>query len=197
MSAVEVPGVFATRFEPDGEPVGTAVIVPGRGYPPAAPLLFFAGFELLQHGWSVRQVWWDPPEHETDELTTAWVRGHVERALPESGRVLLVAKSLGTYAAPLAAERGFEAVWLTPLLQVPALVDAIAANPARQLLVGGSADELAWRVDVARALAERGCDVCEIPGADHALMAPGDTVRGVEVHVEVTRAVGAFLSGLG
>jgi predicted alpha/beta-hydrolase family hydrolase len=196
MSAVEVPGVVATSFEPEGDPVGTAVVIPGRAYPPAAPLLFFAGFALLQHGWSVRQVWWDPPPYESDEQTTAWVRDQVEPALPDGGRVLLVAKSLGTYAAPLAAERGVAAVWLTPLLQVPTLVEAITANPARQLLVGGSADDLAWRPDVARSLAERGCDVCEIPGADHALMAPGDTVRGVEVHVEAMRALDRFLSHL-
>ena len=45
---MEVPGVAATSFEPAGEAVGTAVVVPGRAYPPAAPLLFFAGFALLQ-----------------------------------------------------------------------------------------------------------------------------------------------------
>jgi hypothetical protein len=192
----EIPGVIATRFEPEGEPVGTAVVVPGRGYPPAAPLTFFAGFVLLQHGWSVRQVWWDPPEHETDERTTAWVREQVERELPESGRVLLVAKSLGTYAAPLAAERGYDAVWLTPVLQVPSLVEAIAANPARQLLVGGTADDFAWDQDVARDLAARGCDVLEIPDADHALMVPGDPVRGVEAHVEAARGLDAFCASL-
>jgi hypothetical protein len=196
MSAVRVPGVFATSFEPEGEPVGTAHLVPGRGYPAVAPLLFFAGFALLQHGWSVRHVWWDPPAHESHEETTAWVRARVEEALPRDGRVLLVAKSLGTYAAPLAAERGLEAVWFTPLLQVPPLVDAIAANPARQLLVGGDADELAWRPDVARSLAGRGCDICELPGADHALMTPGDAVRGVEVHAEAIRAMDRFLASL-
>ncbi len=192
----EIPGVIATRFEPEGEPVGTAVVVPGRGYPPAAPLTFFAGFVLLQHGWSVRQVWWDPPLHETDERTTAWVRAQVERELPDSGRVLLVAKSLGTYAAPLAAERGYDAVWLTPVLQVPSLVEAIAANPARQLLVGGTADDVAWDRDVARDLAARGCDVLEIPDADHALMVPGDAVRGVEAHVEAARGLDAFCASL-
>ncbi len=192
----EIPGVIATRFEPEGEPVGTAVVVPGRGYPPAAPLTFFAGFVLLQHRWSVRQVWWDPPRHETDERTTAWVREQVERELPESGRVMVVAKSLGTYAAPLAAERGYDAVWLTPVLQVPSLVEAMVANPARQLLVGGTADDVGWDTDVARDLADRGCEVLEIPDADHALMVPGDAVRGVEAHVEAARGLDAFCASL-
>jgi hypothetical protein len=193
----DVPGVIATSFDPAGEPVGTAIVVPGRGYPPAAPLTFFAGFALLQHGWSVRQVWWDPPGYESDEQTTAWVRAQVEPALPERGRVLLVAKSLGTYAAPLAAEHGCDAVWLTPLLTVPFLVDAIAANSGRQLLVGGTADDLAWEPAAARDLATRGCDLLEVPEADHALMVPGDVVRGVEAHVEVVRALDTFLGRLG
>src|SRR3954452_2946984 len=116
---MRVPGVFATSFEPEGTPVGTAVVVPGRGYPPAAPLTFFAGFVLLQHWWSVRQVWGAPPPHESDEQTLAWVRGEVEAAVPPDGRVLVVAKSLGTLAAPLAAERGVPAAWLTPILGLP------------------------------------------------------------------------------
>ena len=40
---VKVPGVFTTEFEPEGDPIGTAVLVPGRGYPPMSPLLFFTG----------------------------------------------------------------------------------------------------------------------------------------------------------
>lgn len=191
-----VPGVSATSFEPAGEPVGTALVIPGRAYPPSAPLTFFAGLVLLQHGWSVRQVWWDPPEHESEDRTTAWVREEVERALPRSRRVLLVAKSLGTYAAPLAAERRYDAVWLTPVLRVRSLADAIAANPARQLLVGGTADHVAWDADVARQLAGHGCDVLEVPGADHAMTIPGDAVAGAAVHVEVVRALDAFIARL-
>jgi hypothetical protein len=188
--------VFATEFEPEGPPVGTAVIVPGRAYPPAAPLSFFAGFVLLRHGWSVRQVWWDPPPYGSDEETLAWVRGEVEPALPASGRVLLLGKSLGTWAAPVAAERGLPAVWLTPILEVAAITDAIAANPAPQLLVGGTADDF-WDGAVARGLAGRGCAVLEIPEADHILMVPGDPVRGVEVHAEVMRTLDVWLAGLG
>ena len=82
---MKVPGVFATSFDPPGEPVGTAVRVPGTGYPPQAPLLFFAGFVLLQHGWRVEHHWWDPPRHQSDAQTLAWVRGEVAGALPSSG----------------------------------------------------------------------------------------------------------------
>lgn len=192
---MKVPGVFTTSFQPAGVPVGTAVLVPGRGYPPQAPLLFFAGFVLLQHGWRVEHHWWDPPPPESDEQTVAWVRDEVEGALPSSGRTLVVGKSLGTMAAGLAAERGYDAVWLTPLLTVASVVDAIAANPGRQLLVGGTNDDL-WDSDVAHRLAGGRVSVLEVEGADHALMPAGDAVRGVEMHVEVMRTLDSWLAGL-
>ena len=193
---MRVPGVFATSFEPDGEAVGTAVLVPGRGYPPMSPLLFFTGLALLQHGWRVEHHWWDPPAYESDEQTAAWVRAEVEAVLPSSGRVLVVGKSLGTWAAPLAAERSLSAIWLTPVLDVKAIVDGIAANPAPQLLVGGSADGL-WDTAVSRELASDTCTVAEIPDADHIMLEQGDIVRGVEHHVEVVRVVDSWLRGLG
>ncbi|HEY3528676.1 MAG TPA: alpha/beta hydrolase [Nocardioides sp.] len=189
---MKVPGVFATSFEPDRDPVGTAVLVPGRGYPPMAPLLFFTGLALLQHGWRVEHHWWDPPAHESDEKTVAWVRAEVEGALPTSGPALIAGKSLATLAAPLAAERELPSIWLTPLLDMPDVVAAITANPAPQLLVGGTADDL-WDSAVARDLARPTCRVVEIPGLDHGMLLPGDVVRGTEAHVEVVRAVDAWL----
>jgi hypothetical protein len=105
-----------------------------------------------------------------------------------------VGKSLGTRAASYAAERSLQAVWLTPLLVDPVVAEAIAANPARQLLVGGAADEL-WDSGVAHDLASRGCEVLELPGADHGLCAD-DVVRTAELHVGVARALSSFLGKL-
>jgi predicted alpha/beta-hydrolase family hydrolase len=192
---VRIPGVFSTAFDPAGEPVGTAVLVPGRGYPPQAPLLFFTGIALLQHGWRVEHHWWDPADHQSDEQTAAWVREEVERALPAAGLTLLVGKSLGTWAAPLAAERRLPAIWLTPILEVPLIAEAIAANPAPQLLVGGTADDL-WDGAAAHRLAGPTRQVLEVPDADHVLMRPGDVVAGTEAHVEVVRAVDEWLRHL-
>ncbi|MEO6510567.1 MAG: hypothetical protein ABIO16_06225 [Nocardioides sp.] len=111
-----------------------------------------------------------------------------------SGRVLVVGKSLGTMGSALAAEREYEGIWLTPLLTRPWLVDAIRANPARQLLVGGTEDEL-WDRDVAASLASSGCDVLQVDGADHAMLVDGDPVRSAEALVEVSRAMARFLAG--
>ena len=191
-----VPGTGPTLLEPSGEAVGTAVVVPGRAYPPAAPLLFFATQALLHHGWRVHQLWWDPPHLPGDPGRPEWVREQVEAVLPYDGRVLLVAKSLGTLAAPLAAERALPAVWLTPLLDDEDLVAAVAANPAPQLLVGGSED-VAWDAAVASRLASATCRVAAIEGADHAMLRGADVPAGVEAHTEVARAVEAFLADLG
>lgn len=108
--------------------------------------------------------------------------------------MLVVGKSLGTRAASYAAERGLDAIWFTPLLVDPVVVEAIAANPGRQLLVGGLVDEL-WDAAVVRELADSGCAVREVPDADHGMGTP-DAVRTAEIHLEVAGTVEAFLASL-
>jgi hypothetical protein len=81
------------------------------------------------------------------------------------------------------------------LLDIPSLVDAIASNAARQLVVGGVPD-FAWDAEVARRLGDQGCDVLELTDADHAMMCPGDVVRGAELHVEALRGIETWLAGI-
>ena len=187
-------GGLPTRFEPPGASHGLALVAPGRAYSPAAPLLDFARQALLQHGLTVQQLWWDSTTRG-DEDAEAWVRRHVAaaHAREDADHVLVVGKSLGTRAASYAAERGLDAIWFTPILVDPVVAEGIAANPGRQLLVGGLADEL-WDRAVARELADAGCEVLEVPDADHGMGTP-DAVRTAEIHLEVARVVDAFLSG--
>lgn len=186
-------GGTSVRFEPSGASRGLAVVAPGRAYPPSAPLLDFARIALLQHDLTVRQLWWDSTTRG-DEDAEAWVRRHVAAVLAEedADHVLVVGKSLGTRAASYAAERGLDAIWLTPLLVDPVVAEGISANPGRQLLVGGLADEL-WDASIARELADAGCEVLEVGDADHGMGTP-DAVRTAEIHLVVARAVEAFLS---
>ena len=189
-------GGLPARWEPAGESRGVAIVAPGRAYSPAAPLLEFARRALLQHGFIVHQLWWDSTSRADDDGAEQWVRRHVEaaHAAEDADHVLVVGKSLGTRAASYAAERGLDAIWLTPLLTEPPLVEAIGANAGRQLLVGGLRDEL-WVPSIARELGENGCDVLEVPDADHS-MGTDDAVRTAEIHVDVARAVEAFLASL-
>lgn len=188
-------GGLPTRFEPAGRSHGVALVAPGRAYSPAAPLLELARNALLQHDLTVQQIWWDSTARG-DEDAEAWVRRHVAaaHAREDADHVLVVGKSLGTRAASYAAERGLDAIWFTPLLVDPVVAEGIAANPGRQLLVGGVADEL-WDVSVARELADAGCEVLEVTDADHS-MGTADVVRTAEIHLEVARAVEAFLTDL-
>lgn len=192
------------RLDPPGA-TGLAVVLPGRGYPPAAPLLEFATQACYEHGYAVRQVWWEVSGDLTEEDAEKWVCEQLESALAAeeqlpgssgAGRMLVVGKSLGTRAAPYVAERGWPAVWLTPLLVRPELATAFAANPAPQLLVGGKADPL-WDHAAAVDLTAHGCEVLSVPEADHAMLIDGDAVGSAEVQLGVSRATEAFLSGLG
>jgi hypothetical protein len=125
----------------------------------------------------------------------AWVGDQLASATAgATGRVMVVGKSLGTYGARLAAERCYPAIWLTPVLTAPELADAIRANPARQLLVGGTEDPL-WDADVAASLAAGGCDVLQLDGLDHGLVDPADAVRSAEALAEITRAMVRFVAG--
>ncbi|GAA1941242.1 alpha/beta hydrolase [Nocardioides hwasunensis] len=189
-------GGSPTRFEPSRASRGLALVAPGRAYSPSNPLLDFTRVALLQHGFTVQQLWWDTTARGDAEDPEPWVRRHVAaaHAAEDADHVLVVGKSLGTRAASYAAERGLDAIWLTPLLVDPAVAEAIAANPGRQLLVGGLADEL-WDRAVARELADAGCRLLEVTDADHAMATP-DAVRTAEIHLEVARAVEAFLAGL-
>lgn len=189
------PGVPTDVWEPDGEPVGTGVVLPGRGYPPAAPGLAYAGYVLRAARWRVRDVWWDPPANGALSLEgeVAWVGDQLANATGGvEGQVLVVGKSLGTYAAGLASQRAYPAIWLTPLLTDAMLVEGIRANPARQLLVGGTADRL-WDADVAASLGADGCDVLQIEGLDHGLIDRLDPLRSAEALVEITRAIANFV----
>ena len=188
-------GGAPTRWEPDGTSRGVALVAPGRAYPPTAPLLELARRALVQHGFTVQQIWWDATSRAEDDGPEQWVRRHVAaaHAAEDADHVLVVGKSLGTRAASYAAERGLDAIWLTPLLTEPSVAEAIGANAGRQLLVGGLADEL-WDAGVARELEEGGCDVLEVPDADHG-MGTRDAVRTAEIHLEVARAVEAHLAG--
>ena len=72
-------GGLPTRWEPSGPSRGLALVAPGRAYAPNAPLLDFARLALLQHGFTVQQLWWDSTTRG-DEDPDAWVRRHVEAA---------------------------------------------------------------------------------------------------------------------
>ena len=179
----------------DGPAVGPCVVLPGRQHSPDGPLLFSAAPVALHHGWDVRQVWWDAAERgsASAEDEVAWVGDELDAALEgHDDPVLVIGKSLGTLGARRAAERGLDAVWLTPLLNEPSIAEVLLAYPAEQLVVIGEHDPF---LDLEVLDALPGEHVL-VPG-DHVLSVPGQPLESVRSHERVVRALDAWLARLG
>jgi hypothetical protein len=174
----------------EGDPDRCAVILPGVQYFSQAPLLWFAREAAQAHEWSVVEV--DeraPPEEEP----FAWMRGQAERALDAArgaSTVVVIGKSLGSIAATLVDG---PAVWLTPLLVRPEIVEALRAASAPTLLVGSPADPT-WGDG---AVPENpALEVLELPGLDHSLQVSGSPSSSLDVLGTVTQRVASFFERL-
>ena len=188
-------GVAVTRYvdyTAEGTPAGQCIVLPGSKYTPDGPLLFFATQVALMRGWNVRQVWWEVPPFDSDAEEVPWVGSQLDAAVEGyAGRVLVVGKSLGTLAAPLAAARGYDAAWLTPLLTEPDLAEPLVSYPGAQFVVIGASDPYLSQ-DVLDSLpGER----LVVPG-DHILRVPGDPAAMVASHDLFVRSFDAWLAVL-
>jgi hypothetical protein len=174
----------------EGDPARCAVVLPGVRYFSQAPLLWFAREAARARGWSVLELSERAPG---DEEPFAWMRDRAERTLDraaEAATVAVIGKSLGSAAAPLAAERGLRAVWLTPLLVRPDVVAALASSSAPALLVGSAADPT-W--SDGRQPGGDAIEVLEFEGLDHSLQVDGDPLASLDVLRQVTERVGEFV----
>jgi pimeloyl-ACP methyl ester carboxylesterase len=168
-----------------------AVIVPGGGLGPAAGLLMYAGLVPERRGATVHRHWWSKRPPDPFELPIEnWVRNEITPLLDAIGeRPLLIAKSLGTNAAILAAERCLPAVWLTPGLTSPWIVNALRQATAPFLMVGGTADPM-WDSAAARSVSPH---LLEIPSADHGMCVSGPMTESLAVLARVIAAIEEFV----
>lgn len=172
-----------------------AVVVPGQAYSTDGPLLMYAALAAERRGGQVHRISWTVPAFGAADAARAWVTGQVSEAVDAltaaSGVAapVVIAKSLGTLAAPLAARRGLPAVWLTPLLTDEPTVAALRQASAPCLLIGGSADAV-WDGGLARSVTPH---VLEIEGADHGMFLPGRLAASASVLGQVVTAVEDFL----
>lgn len=173
----------------EGDPERCVVLLPGARYLSQAPLLWFAREAAGAAGWSALELSERAP---TDEDAFAWMYGRARSALAatDAEQVVVVGKSLGSVAAPLAAERGLPAIWLTPLLVRPEVVSALEGAQAPALVIGSSADPT-W-ADGVRADNEL-LEVLELHGLDHSLQVERDPMASLDVLRDVTARMRAFL----
>jgi hypothetical protein len=174
----------------EGDPARCVVLLPGVRYFSQAPLLWFAREAAQAGGWSVIEVDERAPAGEDP---FEWMLGIARAALAEAGgaeRRVVIGKSLGSVAAPLVEG---PAVWLTPLLTRPEVVEALAATSAPTLLVGSPADPT-WGDGT---LPDNpALEVLELPGLDHSLQVSGDPRASLDALADVTASVGGFLARL-
>jgi pimeloyl-ACP methyl ester carboxylesterase len=165
-----------------------AVLCPGRNFGPHAPWLYYAGMAARNRGAEVTSLEWQDTGSTDAVLTQVRLAlDGIESRTPP----LLICKSLGSRAAVLAARRNLPAIWLTPLLREDVVAEAIRSATAPCLLVGGTADPLAWDGKLARELSPH---VCELPGADHGLAIPEAPLAAtIDAIGTVVTAIESFL----
>jgi hypothetical protein len=176
----------------DGDPERCAVLLPGVRYFSQAPLLWFAREAAQAAGWSVLELSERAP---ADEEPFAWMRERAVRAVDAAGAetVAVIGKSLGSAAAPLVAERGLPAVWLTPLLVRPEVASALASSRAPALLVGSAADPT-W--SGGEQPVGDSAEVLEFDGLDHSLQVERDPLASLDVLRQVTERIRAFFESI-
>lgn len=169
----------------EGDPDRRVVLLPGVRYFSQAPLLWFAREAAQAGGWSVVEVNERAP---SDQEPFEWIRGQARRALDATDAELtvVVGKSLGSAAAPMV--RG-PAVWLTPLLDRPEIVEALSSATAPTLLVGSPADPTWGEGNVPDNAA---LETLELPGLDHSLQVSGDPISSLDALRTVTQRVASF-----
>lgn len=175
----------------DGDARLVLTVLPGVGYTAQGPVLARPAAALRAAGWTVRTVVWDgKPGFDDARRAYADVVRDGVAAAPDAVHLVL-AKSLGTLALPVAVELGLPGAWLTPLLttdrapEVRAVAAGLGASGVPALLVGGTADGL-W--DPALAAAS-GARVLEVDDGDHSLEVGGDPGRTAATLDAVTAAV--------
>jgi hypothetical protein len=172
-----------------------AVLAPGARYSTDGPLLMYPGLAVERRGGYTNRLSWVAPEFASDEQERAWVIAQVTAAIDATvaaagvAAPVVIGKSLASLSAPVVADRGLPAIWLTPVLTDEPTVSALRAARGPCLLVGGTSDQL-WDGGTARLVTPH---VLEVEDADHGMFIPGALSASAAVLGQVITAVEDFL----
>jgi hypothetical protein len=196
VSAVSDPVAASSR---------AAVLLPGGNSAVDVPVLMYGSFAARRRGAYVHKVTWSwPPAgpaaaRQPQDVffgeAAPWVAKQAAAGIDEmtaatgAADLMVIAKSFGSLAAPLVADRALPAVWFTPLLTDAPTVAALRRATAPSLLVGGTSDPF-WNGATARSITPH---VVEVEAADHQMFVPGPLAASATVLGQVATAVEEFL----
>jgi len=190
-----------------GQTSHLGLILPGLLYGCDRPLLYYPTQLLQWRGADALQLRRDYTSQEFASASQEEQAGSLMRdcqALLDAGRAqkdytgyILVGKSLGTiglvYLLSRLAGQKVAAIWLTPLLQQPRLVEAAANTSGPALFIAGSSDPIYDPQAMARIRQATGAESLIIQGADHSMQIPGDMTRSLFVMQKVMQGIADFL----
>ena len=184
-----------------------AVIFPGLHYSCDKPLLYYTTKLLINTGCDVLQLKTDYTRRDFQfsarEQRASWILSDAHAAV-QSGvsqrpyrQVIFVGKSLGTLSIAglvnIDTGKDLSAVWITPLLNQPLLVDAAINFKGRSLYIVGTGDDTYIPENLEKIKANTDSRVIFVENANHSLEIPNDINSSVEIIQDVMHAVGEFL----
>lgn len=177
-----------------GGSCGRALVLPGSGYTVDHPLLFWSCQVLAEAGWDVITMRWDATDVTSDDCRQFVETGAdlLDGQFADADRTLVLAKSLGSFAAAWASARRYPAIWLTPVMTDEFVAATLRTYAAPSLLVGGTADPL-WRRPLEQPHDQQ---VIEFPDADHALHSSAGWRTSLDVLRETLTAVETFAASV-
>lgn len=205
----------------DGEPVTNtylkleapseklAIVFPGRGYTSQGPLLHYTINLLLENRVNVLSVdynYMNNPEFNGLEWgeKQEWLFADVEEAFKvamdniDSELRILVGKSLGTLAIghlldTFSSTRKNAAIWHTPLVKMPHLVQQITKHRPQSVFVIGTSDPH-YDMDILEQVktATSG-KLIVIEGANHSMEVPSGVEDSLKVMTRIVEGIRQFL----
>lgn len=201
---LSVPNTFYRQDQ--AEELG--IILPGYRFSADRAELHYAGRVLTDKGADVLKVEYDYPRTDYPNCSEAeqqkWVAEDVlaacEAVFSQRGyeKITLIGKSLGTLAMwVLLGDSRFataRCIWMTPVLNVDALVRRIEQVKPSSLFIIGTADPY-YKPDVLRRLVEATKGrLLLVEGMNHGLEIPGGVSDAIELLKRIVREVEAFLA---
>ncbi|MDG6949633.1 MAG: hypothetical protein JRM77_07295 [Nitrososphaerota archaeon] len=202
----QVPNSF---FRQAGGSDHLAIVLPGLSYRCNQPLLWYPTRALLSSGADVLWVEYAydlQPDWVVadDQVQRDWLFDDVVAATRSAmetkyERVTLVGKSMGTIALGhvLRTEKipdRRKAVWLTPVLDDPALRRQLVESNLPSLIVIGSKDNYYDGSFLERLQSKKSFEVEVIKGADHILETDEGTLASIDIMRQVMNSFQRFIS---